>query len=119
MEEVIEFNELNGRQTQRTAQISAGKSSTKKNLNADDSEIDPGTLAAADINITADVSFLNVSGTGQMKNLFGHEGHVDELTESAFVSGSDTAWQQQYGGALLSRLEGAKRAIVAVLSIQL
>ena len=101
-----------------TAQISAGKSSTKKNLNADDSEIDPGTLAAADINITADVSFLNVSGTGANRRiLFGHEGHVDELTESAFVSGSeDTAWQQQYGGALLSRLEGAKRAIVAVLS---
>ncbi len=101
-----------------TAQISAGKSSTKKNLNADDSEIDPGTLAAADIGITADISFLNVSGTGANRRiLFGHEGHVDELTESAFVSGSeDTAWQQQYGGALLSRLEGAKRAIVAVLS---
>ena len=101
-----------------TAQITAGKFDTTKNINDDKSAITPGTLAAADIKITSDISLLSISGTGANRRImFSHEGHVDELTESAFVSGSfDTAWQQQFGGLRISRLEGAKRAIVAVLS---
>ena len=69
-----------------TAQITAGKFDTTKNINDDKSAITPGTLAAADIKITSDISLLSISGTGANRRIiFSHEGHVDELTESCLL----------------------------------
>ena len=50
--------------------------------------------------------------------MFSHRGYVDELDDSRFVATADKdiAWQRQYGGTRETRLEGAKRAIIAVLS---
>ena len=51
--------------------------------------------------------------------MFSHRGFVDELDDSRFVAtvaDKDIAWQRQYGGTRETRLEGAKRAIIAVLS---
>ena len=91
---------------------------TSERIDEKDFSNTANSIAAADIKITSDISLLSISGTGANRRImFSHEGHVDELTESAFVAGSfDTAWQQQFGGLRISRLEGAKRAIVAVLS---
>ena len=80
---------------------------------------DPGQLAGDDIRITGDISAVDVSGaTGSEIIIFSHRGFVDELENSRFVATSDKdiAWQRQYGGTRETRLEGAKRAIIAVLS---
>ncbi|MAH97900.1 MAG: pilus assembly protein PilY [Euryarchaeota archaeon] len=95
-----------------TATVTVGTESFSENVG------DPGTIAGDDINVTGQVSTVDVSGSaGQERIIFAHSGYVDELLDSRFVAANkDTAWQIQYGGTRLSRLEGAKRAILAVLS---
>ena len=78
-----------------------------------------GQLAGDDIRITGDISAVDVSGaTGSEMIIFSHRGYVDELENSRFVATSDKdiAWQRQYGGIRETRLQGAKDAIIAVLS---
>ena len=81
---------------------------------------DPGQLAGDNIRITGDISAVDVSGAaGSEIIMFSHRGFVDELDDSRFVAtvaDKDIAWQRQYGGTRETRLEGAKRAIIAVLS---
>ena len=73
-----------------------------------------GNLDADDIRISDDISGLQVTN-GRL--IFSHNGYVDELTEASFTAaGKDSAWQIQYGGPKLSRLQGAQKAITAVLT---
>ena len=73
-----------------------------------------GNLDADDIRITDDITGLQVSN-GRL--IFSHNGYVDELTEASFTAaGKDSAWQIQYGGPKLSRLQGAQKAITAILT---
>ena len=62
-----------------------------------------GNLDADDIRISDDITGLQVSN-GRL--IFSHNGYVDELTEASFTAaGKDSAWQIQYGGPKLSRLQ--------------
>ena len=73
-----------------------------------------GGLDADDIRIADNPTALNISG-GRI--LFSHKGYVDELTENSFtVANKDSAWQIQYGGPALTRMQGAKQALTAVLT---
>ena len=92
-----------------TATVTAG--TPNSNSNRDETA---GNLDAEDIRITDSVSALNIVGD---RIIFSHSGHVDELTESRFTAANkDDAWQIAYGGTLDSRMDGAKKAIIAVLS---
>ena len=73
-----------------------------------------GNLDADDIRITGDITGVQVSN-GRL--IFSHNGYVDELTEASFTAaGRDSAWQIQYGGPQLTRLQGAQKAITAILT---
>ena len=92
-----------------TATVTAGTSNP--NSNRDETA---GSLDAEDIRITNEVHALNIQG-GRI--IFTHSGHVDELTENLFTAArKNDAWQIAYGGTLDSRMDGAKKAIIAVLS---
>ena len=73
-----------------------------------------GNLAADSVRVTNGLTALSKSG-GRI--LFSHNSYVDELTEANFTSANrNTAWQIQYGGPKITRLDGAKAAIIAVLT---
>ena len=92
-----------------TATVTAG--TPNSNSNRDETA---GSLDAEDIRITDSVSALNIVGD---RIIFSHSGHVDELTESLFTAtNKDDAWQIAYGGTLDSRMDGAKKAIIAIIA---
>ena len=92
-----------------TATVTAG--TPNSNSNRDETA---GSLDAEDIRITDSVAALNIAGD---RIIFTHSGHVDELTENLFTAArKNDAWQIAYGGTLDSRMDGAKKAIIAVLS---
>ena len=73
-----------------------------------------GNLAATSVRITSGLTAISNSG-GRI--IYSHNGYVDELTEANFTTANrDTSWQIQYGGPRLTRLQGAKAAIIAVLT---
>ena len=73
-----------------------------------------GNLAADSVRVTNALTAISKSG-GRI--LFSHNSYVDELTEANFTSANrNTAWQIQYGGPKITRLDGAKAAIIAVLT---
>ena len=87
---------------------SAGTSSALSNTAA------AGNLDADDIRVTDNITGLQVS-SGRL--IFSHNGYVDELTESSFTAvGKDSAWQIQYGGPQITRLQGAQEAITAIFT---
>ena len=84
---------------------------------------DPGTIAAADIN------FMEPGRTSNSKiaqNLWASSstilavsknGAIQKIDEDQFTSADkDTAWQAQYGGGRTTRFEGAKEAILDIIS---
>ena len=96
------------------ATVFAGTASTLANVDDNGDAIAAGDLAAVDIRLVQALGGLNISNN---RIIFTHDGFVDELLTNGFVQGTqDTAWQVQYGGQQFSRLEGAKRAIIAILS---
>ena len=107
------FQKIEFSGTSCSATVSVGTDDANANTE------DPGQLAGDDIRITGDISAVDVSGAaGSEIIMFSHRGYVDELDNSRFVATADKdiAWQRQYGGTRETRLEGAKRAIIAVLS---
>ena len=94
--------------TSCNATVTGGRNGTLANT------ANAGTLALDDINITRNPDALSLSG-GTV--FISHNGYVDEMTENLLtVAGQDTAWQTQFGGPRLSRLDGAKNAIKALLT---
>ena len=97
-----------------SATVFAGTADTRANVDDNEEAIAAGDLAANEIRIVQALGGLNISNN---RIIFTHGGFVDELLLNGFVQGSqDTAWQIQYGGRLFSRLEGAKQAIISILS---
>ena len=74
---------------------------------------DAGALAADSVNFwkpgTLYVSSTKVWVTDKKAT-------IQEFNENIFESSTDTSWQKEYGGAKLTRYEGAKQAIVAIVS---
>ena len=96
------------------ATVFAGTASTLANVDDNGDAIAAGDLAADDIRLVQALGGLNISNN---RIIVTHDGFVDELLTNGFVQGTqDTAWQVQYGGQQFSRLEGAKQAIISILS---
>ena len=90
------------------ATVTGGKNGTLGNT------ADAGTLAADDIIIQKNPTALSLSG-GSI--FISNNGYADEISENLYtVAGQDTAWQQQFGGPALSRIDGAKNAIRSLLT---
>ncbi len=104
----LRLKSINWSGTNCSVTFTAGKNSTAKNTES------AGNLDADDIRIAGDPTALNISG-GRI--LFSHAGYVDELIENSFtVANKDSAWQIQYGGPALTRMQGAKQALTAILT---
>ena len=74
---------------------------------------DPGELAAASVNVWRPGTLYISSSKIWITDL---KGSVQEFNENIFESSKDTSWQKEYGGAKVTRYEGAKQAILAVVS---
>ena len=74
---------------------------------------DPGALAAASVNVWRPGTLYISSDKIWITDT---KGSVQEFDEDIFESSTNTSWQKEYGGAKTTRYEGAKQAILAVVS---
>ena len=72
-----------------------------------------GALAANSVNFWKAAALAISSNKILVSDL---KGSVQEFNENNFESSKDTSWQKEYGGAKVTRYEGAKQAILAVVS---
>jgi type IV pilus assembly protein PilY1 len=107
----IEIDEGNdtacGKSCKVTSLAEAGRKKRSNNT------ADPGELAAANVNLWRPGTLYISSSKIWITDL---KGSVQEFDEDVFESSTDTSWQKEYGGAKVTRYEGAKQAILAVVS---
>ena len=72
-----------------------------------------GALAANSVNFWKANALAVSSGKILVSDL---KGSVQEFNENNFETSTDSSWQKEYGGAKVTRYEGAKQAILAVVS---
>ena len=96
--------------TSNTTLTSLAEAGRKKRSN---NTADPGELAAASVNVWRPGTLYISSGKIWITD---SKGQVQEFNENIFESSTDTSWQKEYGGAKVTRYEGAKQAILAVVS---
>ena len=72
-----------------------------------------GALAANSVNFWKATALAVSSDKIWVTDL---KGSVQEFNENNFEDSTDTSWQKEYGGAKVTRYEGAKQAILAVVS---
>ena len=96
--------------TSNTTLTSLAEAGIKKRSN---NTADPGELAAASVNVWRPGTLYISSSKIWITDT---KGSVQEFNENIFESSTDTSWQKEYGGAKVTRYEGAKQAILAVVS---
>jgi len=96
--------------TSNTTLTSLAEAGRKKKSN---NTADPGELAAASVNVWRPGTLYISSSKIWITDL---KGSIQEFDEDIFESSTNTSWQKEYGGAKVTRYEGAKQAILGVVS---